>query len=97
MPDVSSDGKLAVAGARSADNKDRWLVALDPETGKTRVVDTLHDDAWVREAGGGFGVGAASSSLPRQHSASGSSPSATAGCTSTRWTPTDAVRQARSS
>ena len=55
MPDVSDDGKLAVAGARSADNKDRWYVALDAETGKTRVVDTLHDDAWIREAGGGFG------------------------------------------
>ncbi len=56
MPDLSSDGKLAVAGARSADNKDRWYVTLDPETGKTRVIDTLHDDAWVREAGGGFGT-----------------------------------------
>jgi dipeptidyl aminopeptidase/acylaminoacyl peptidase len=55
MPDVSDDGKLAVAGARSADNKDRWYVALDAETGKTRVVDTLHDDAWVREIGAGFG------------------------------------------
>jgi len=55
MPEVSEDGKLAVAGARSADNKDRWYVAIDPETGKTRVVDTLHDDAWVREVGGGFG------------------------------------------
>ena len=56
MPDVSSDGKLAVAGARSADNKDRWYVTLDPETGKTHVVDTLHDDAWIREAGAGFGA-----------------------------------------
>ena len=55
MPDVSDDGRLAVASARSADNKDRWYVALDQETGKTRVVDTLHDDAWIREAGGGFG------------------------------------------
>jgi dipeptidyl aminopeptidase/acylaminoacyl peptidase len=55
MPDVSADGRFAVAGARSADNKDRWFVALDPETGKTRVVDALHDDAWIREAGAGFG------------------------------------------
>ena len=55
MPELSDDGKFAVAGARSADNKDRWYVALDPESGKTRVVDTLHDDAWIREAGGGFG------------------------------------------
>lgn len=55
MPDVSDDGKLAVASARSSDNKDRWYVTVDAETGKTRVVDTLHDDAWIREAGGGFG------------------------------------------
>jgi len=55
MPDVSADGKYVVAGARSADNKDRWYVALDPDTGKTRVVDALHDDAWIREAGPGFG------------------------------------------
>ena len=44
--------QLAMASARSADNKDRWLVTIDPETGKTKVVDLLHDDAWVREAGG---------------------------------------------
>jgi len=55
MPDVSDDGKLAVAAARSADNKDRWYVTVDADSGKTRVVDTLHDDAWIREAGGGFG------------------------------------------
>jgi dipeptidyl aminopeptidase/acylaminoacyl peptidase len=59
MPDVSDDGRLAVASARSADNKDRWYVVVDAETGKTRVVDTLHDDAWIREAGGGFGSASA--------------------------------------
>ncbi len=52
MPQVSDDGALAVANVRAADNKDRWLVAVDPESGKTRVVDALHDDAWVREVGG---------------------------------------------
>ncbi len=57
MPAVSEDGKLVVATARSADNKDRWHVVLDPESGKSRVVDVLHDDAWVREAGGGGGGG----------------------------------------
>jgi len=50
---VSDDGSTIVALARAANNKDRWLVALDPETGKTRVVDAQHDDAWVREPGGG--------------------------------------------
>jgi dipeptidyl aminopeptidase/acylaminoacyl peptidase len=55
MPQLSDDGTLAIATARSADNKDRWYVAVDPDSGKTRVVDTLHDDAWIREAGAGFG------------------------------------------
>ena len=56
-PAVSDDGKFVVASARSADNKDRWFVTLDPETGKTKVIDTLHDDAWVRELSfGGSGI-----------------------------------------
>jgi dipeptidyl aminopeptidase/acylaminoacyl peptidase len=56
MPVVSADGKLTVAGVRSADNKDRWFVTLDPESGKTRVIDLLHDEAWVRDAGFGGAV-----------------------------------------
>jgi dipeptidyl aminopeptidase/acylaminoacyl peptidase len=59
MPLVNDDGSLAVADVRAADNKDRWLVVVDPESGKTRVVDALHDDAWIREVGG-FGPFAAS-------------------------------------
>ena len=53
MPVVSADGKQVVASARSADNKDRWFVTLDPASGATKVIDVLHDDAWVREAGFG--------------------------------------------
>jgi len=52
MPLVSDDGKLVVAHVRADNNKDRWLLAVDPESGKTRVIDALHDDAWVRELGG---------------------------------------------
>src|SRR5262249_46272542 len=52
MPIVSDDGTVVVAHVRSENNKDRWLLALDPESGKTRIVDALHDDAWVRELGG---------------------------------------------
>jgi dipeptidyl aminopeptidase/acylaminoacyl peptidase len=52
MPQISEDGSIAVAHVRSDNNKDRWLVAVDPESGTTRVLDTLHDDAWVRELGG---------------------------------------------
>jgi hypothetical protein len=56
MPVVSSDGRHVVAAARSADNKERWFVTLDPASGSTRVIDVLRDDAWVRESG--FGGGA---------------------------------------
>src|SRR2546423_10989499 len=52
MPQLSEDGAIAVAHVRSENNKDRWLLAVDPESGKTRVLDALHDDAWVRELGG---------------------------------------------
>jgi dipeptidyl aminopeptidase/acylaminoacyl peptidase len=51
MPAVSDDGKYVVASARSADNKDRWIVTVDPESGETKVLDRLHDEAWVREGG----------------------------------------------
>ena len=43
----SEDGTKAVISARAADNKDRWLLALDVATGKTRVLANQHDDAWV--------------------------------------------------
>jgi dipeptidyl aminopeptidase/acylaminoacyl peptidase len=61
MPVVSEDGTHVVASARSADNKNRWFVTLDPESGQTKVIDILHDEAWVRE--GGFG-GSAVEFLP---------------------------------
>ena len=43
----SSDGTKAVLVARAMDNKDRWILALDEDTGKTRVVTHDHDDAWI--------------------------------------------------
>ncbi|MFB3853239.1 MAG: alpha/beta fold hydrolase [Vicinamibacterales bacterium] len=49
MPMLSEDGSLAVVAVRSEDNEDRWIVAVEPATGKTRVIDHLHDDAWVLE------------------------------------------------
>ncbi len=36
---------------RAVDNTDRWLVSVDPATGKTKVLDAAHDDAWVRDIG----------------------------------------------
>ena len=67
-PTISPDGRLVVATARSDDFMDRWIVALDPETGKTRVIDALHDDAWVREAGGGPIGGGGLGWMPDGHS-----------------------------
>ncbi|HEV3470740.1 MAG TPA: prolyl oligopeptidase family serine peptidase [Pyrinomonadaceae bacterium] len=43
----SEDGARAALLARAADNKDRWVLSLDPSTGKTRVLARVHDDAWV--------------------------------------------------
>jgi dipeptidyl aminopeptidase/acylaminoacyl peptidase len=43
----SRDGTKAVLMAHAADNKDRWILALDPATGKTRILATDHDSAWV--------------------------------------------------
>ena len=47
QPVWSEDGARAVLQARAADNKDRWILALDPASGKTRVLATDHDNAWV--------------------------------------------------
>ena len=47
QPIWSEDGTKAVLLARAADNKDRWLLALDVATGKTRVLASDHDKAWV--------------------------------------------------
>src|ERR1043166_7086456 len=52
----SDDGKHAVLTARAADNKDRWVMLLDPSTGKTKVLATVHDDAWV-DGPGAFTLG----------------------------------------
>ncbi|HEX5736485.1 MAG TPA: prolyl oligopeptidase family serine peptidase [Blastocatellia bacterium] len=56
QPLWSEDGTKAVMLARSADNKDRWILALDPATGKTRPIVTLHDDAWI-DGPGAFTIG----------------------------------------
>ena len=43
----SDDGTKAVVQARADDNKDRWIMALDEATGKTRVLAHDHDDDWL--------------------------------------------------
>lgn len=55
-PQWSDDGtKLAVLGD-SADNKDRWVFAVNPADSSTRVLFHEHDDAWVNGPGG-FALG----------------------------------------
>lgn len=49
----SDDGTKLVMEARATDNKDRWLFAIDPATGKSRELYHLHDDAWVDGPGEG--------------------------------------------
>ncbi|HST20678.1 MAG TPA: DPP IV N-terminal domain-containing protein, partial [Blastocatellia bacterium] len=56
QPLWSEDGSKAVIPARSADNKDRFVLALDTATGKTRVIVNEHDDAWV-DGPGAFTLG----------------------------------------
>jgi dipeptidyl aminopeptidase/acylaminoacyl peptidase len=48
----SEDGKNAVLLARAADNKDRWVMQLDPATAKTKILFHEHDDAWIGGPGG---------------------------------------------
>jgi dipeptidyl aminopeptidase/acylaminoacyl peptidase len=43
----SEDGTRAVMLARAADNKDRWVLLLDPATAKTKALARVRDDAWV--------------------------------------------------
>ncbi len=50
-------GTKAFLVARSTDNKDRWILALDPATGKTRTLFTEHDEAWINGGGGGGAFG----------------------------------------
>jgi dipeptidyl aminopeptidase/acylaminoacyl peptidase len=56
QPVWSEDGAKAVLQARAGDNKDRWILALDEATGKTRVLAHDHDDAWV-DGPGSFALG----------------------------------------
>lgn len=45
-------GSYAVVEAFSADNKDRWIMLLDPSSGKLKKLDRQRDEAWI----GGPGI-----------------------------------------
>jgi dipeptidyl aminopeptidase/acylaminoacyl peptidase len=57
-PYWSADGRNNVIVARALDNKDRWLLSLDPATQKLKLIDRQRDEAWVGGPGTGFGAGA---------------------------------------
>jgi dipeptidyl aminopeptidase/acylaminoacyl peptidase len=46
-PFWSEDGKYAVLVIRAYDNKDKWVVQLDPEKATVKTIDRQHDDAWI--------------------------------------------------
>ncbi len=43
----SEDGKSVVLMARATDNKDRWVMRLDPVRAWTTPLANIHDDAWI--------------------------------------------------
>lgn len=54
-PVWSADGAFAVLQLRAADNKDRWIMLLNPATQKLTLLDRQHDEAWIGGPGtGGF-------------------------------------------
>ena len=51
-PYWSDNGAHALMVGRAADNKDRWILLLDPADGALRVLGRQHDEAWI----GGPGI-----------------------------------------
>jgi len=60
----SDDGKSAVIDIQSQDDKDRWIMLLDPATGELKNLDRQHDDAWIAGPGIGWFSGALIGWLP---------------------------------
>ncbi|HEX8428743.1 S9 family peptidase [Hymenobacter sp.] len=56
-PFWSEDGQRSLLVVRSADNKDRWLVTLDPATQKITLLDRQRDEAWINGPGIGYDEG----------------------------------------
>ncbi len=52
-PIFNATGDKAAMVVRSMDNKDRWIMDLEMETGKLKTLDRQRDEAWV----GGPGIG----------------------------------------
>ncbi|MEO5682348.1 MAG: alpha/beta fold hydrolase [Chitinophagaceae bacterium] len=58
-PVWSAKGTHVVIDVRAQDNKDRWLLLLNPATGRYTLLDRQHDDAWIGGPGIGGGFGGA--------------------------------------
>lgn len=46
-PFWSDDGKKSAVIVRALDNKDKWIMSLDVNTGKLNLLDRQRDEAWV--------------------------------------------------
>jgi dipeptidyl aminopeptidase/acylaminoacyl peptidase len=46
-PIWSADSKFAVLVVNSIDNKDRWILQLDPTNGTVKTLDRQRDEAWI--------------------------------------------------
>jgi dipeptidyl aminopeptidase/acylaminoacyl peptidase len=52
------NGTAAVVVVTAQDNKDRWIMKLDPSSGKLKLIDRQRDEAWIGGPGiSGFGGG----------------------------------------
>ncbi|GAB3316363.1 prolyl oligopeptidase family serine peptidase [Larkinella ripae] len=51
-PIWSEDGNYAVVIVRALDNKDRWIMRLDPATRQLIPLDRQRDEAWINGSGG---------------------------------------------
>ncbi len=51
-PIFSKNNEFAVCDIRSYDNKDRWIVLINSQTGTWKLIDHQHDEAWI----GGPGI-----------------------------------------
>ncbi len=47
----SDNGEYAAVNIRAHDNKDRWIMLLDPETGGLSLLDRQRDEAWIAGPG----------------------------------------------
>jgi dipeptidyl aminopeptidase/acylaminoacyl peptidase len=56
-PNWSPDGRFAILEVTSADNKDRWILLLEPSTGDVKLLDRQRDEAWIGGPGIGYNLG----------------------------------------